>query len=253
MALIKCPECGKEISDQAPACIHCGFPLKGVIAINSDQSKIPQKDDFGFIWVYIEKAIIKAYKTLPYRKFVASVFPNKARTFADVYVLCVTIVSIVFANIVLHVSLPFFLEFVLSMWLVYRVSELFIYWIHEFFIIGYRRNENRNDRVASSRRMLFILLSFNTVEIINFFIIAGVFVCNFKHILYFTTSYADSFLANFYCFLTFSPEYITDRLPSLSLIAFFEVIFGFVFLLTVVSRVLNSFKPHNSLEDEQFN
>lgn len=28
MALIKCPECGKEISDKAPACIHCGFPLE---------------------------------------------------------------------------------------------------------------------------------------------------------------------------------------------------------------------------------
>lgn len=27
MALINCPECGKEISDKAPACIHCGFPL----------------------------------------------------------------------------------------------------------------------------------------------------------------------------------------------------------------------------------
>lgn len=27
MALIKCPECGKEISDKALACIHCGFPL----------------------------------------------------------------------------------------------------------------------------------------------------------------------------------------------------------------------------------
>lgn len=27
MALIKCPECGKEISDKAPACIQCGFPL----------------------------------------------------------------------------------------------------------------------------------------------------------------------------------------------------------------------------------
>lgn len=26
MALIKCSECGKEISDQAPACIHCGCP-----------------------------------------------------------------------------------------------------------------------------------------------------------------------------------------------------------------------------------
>lgn len=27
MALIQCPECGKEISDQSPACIHCGYPL----------------------------------------------------------------------------------------------------------------------------------------------------------------------------------------------------------------------------------
>jgi len=24
MALIKCPDCGKEISDSAPQCIHCG-------------------------------------------------------------------------------------------------------------------------------------------------------------------------------------------------------------------------------------
>ena len=27
MALIKCPECGKEISNKAPACVHCGYPL----------------------------------------------------------------------------------------------------------------------------------------------------------------------------------------------------------------------------------
>ena len=28
MALIKCPECGKEISDKATICIGCGFPIK---------------------------------------------------------------------------------------------------------------------------------------------------------------------------------------------------------------------------------
>ena len=28
MALIKCPECGKEVSDKASACIHCGYPLQ---------------------------------------------------------------------------------------------------------------------------------------------------------------------------------------------------------------------------------
>lgn len=27
MALIKCEECGKEFSDKANACIHCGFPI----------------------------------------------------------------------------------------------------------------------------------------------------------------------------------------------------------------------------------
>ena len=28
MALVKCPECGKEISDRASSCIHCGCPLE---------------------------------------------------------------------------------------------------------------------------------------------------------------------------------------------------------------------------------
>ena len=31
MALIKCPECGKEISDKASACIHCGYPISNII------------------------------------------------------------------------------------------------------------------------------------------------------------------------------------------------------------------------------
>ena len=27
MAIIKCPECGKEVSDRAPSCIFCGCPI----------------------------------------------------------------------------------------------------------------------------------------------------------------------------------------------------------------------------------
>lgn len=27
MAIIKCPECGNQVSDKASSCIHCGFPL----------------------------------------------------------------------------------------------------------------------------------------------------------------------------------------------------------------------------------
>ena len=28
MALIKCPECGNDVSTSAASCPHCGFPLK---------------------------------------------------------------------------------------------------------------------------------------------------------------------------------------------------------------------------------
>ncbi len=39
MAIINCPECGKEISDKAKICINCGYP------INSDLDNIQPKPD----------------------------------------------------------------------------------------------------------------------------------------------------------------------------------------------------------------
>ena len=35
MALIKCPECGKEVSDKAAACIHCGCPIQAQASVPS--------------------------------------------------------------------------------------------------------------------------------------------------------------------------------------------------------------------------
>lgn len=36
MALITCPECGKQISDKAAACIHCGYPLADINCNNHE-------------------------------------------------------------------------------------------------------------------------------------------------------------------------------------------------------------------------
>lgn len=57
MALIDCPECKKQISDQAPACIHCGHPMKPVqpaptATVELDNSNVQRftgylKDDGG--------------------------------------------------------------------------------------------------------------------------------------------------------------------------------------------------------------
>lgn len=49
MALIKCPECGKEVSDKAQICVHCGFPLLdwkvGKIAFDSASNVIDKSDE----------------------------------------------------------------------------------------------------------------------------------------------------------------------------------------------------------------
>mgnify|MGYP005815390017 CR=1 FL=1 len=39
MALINCPECGKEVSDKVKACPHCGFPFE----VSAVMEKEPQK------------------------------------------------------------------------------------------------------------------------------------------------------------------------------------------------------------------
>lgn len=39
MALIKCPECGKEISDKAINCPNCGFPIN-LVEVETEQDRI---------------------------------------------------------------------------------------------------------------------------------------------------------------------------------------------------------------------
>lgn len=41
MALIKCPECSKEISDRAVTCIHCGYPISEIL---KKQTAVPTVD-----------------------------------------------------------------------------------------------------------------------------------------------------------------------------------------------------------------
>lgn len=39
MALIKCPECQKKISDKAQTCIYCGYPINQQVIVNNTQTK----------------------------------------------------------------------------------------------------------------------------------------------------------------------------------------------------------------------
>ena len=50
MALISCPDCGKEVSDRATACIHCGCPLDEPIDIRPFKFRVDTSAKVGSIY-----------------------------------------------------------------------------------------------------------------------------------------------------------------------------------------------------------
>lgn len=52
MALIRCAECGKEISDKAKTCIHCGCPLEEMSASGTVRIKMPNNIVEGFVGLF---------------------------------------------------------------------------------------------------------------------------------------------------------------------------------------------------------
>lgn len=68
MALIKCPECGKEISDKASACPNCGCPLSEIVKSGVVKIKLPRTEKMadGFMGLLSSKtaSIYSKGKTL---------------------------------------------------------------------------------------------------------------------------------------------------------------------------------------------
>lgn len=58
MALIKCPECGKEVSDRAKACIHCGCPL------DIADSVIEEQNNYQVFLTDVGRELVKVIATI---------------------------------------------------------------------------------------------------------------------------------------------------------------------------------------------
>ena len=58
MALIKCPECGAEISDKAGSCIHCGCPLQRE---DQSQTEVGTLVIYGYTGWYLVKPALKIF------------------------------------------------------------------------------------------------------------------------------------------------------------------------------------------------
>lgn len=59
MALIKCPECGRDISDKAVVCPGCGYPVGDIIDSRTDEERIVDE-----IYLRNPKSMVNAIKEL---------------------------------------------------------------------------------------------------------------------------------------------------------------------------------------------
>lgn len=58
MALIKCSECGKEISDKAMECIHCGCPIERKQEDIKDYKKLTREEQSALISYMKDKGVL---------------------------------------------------------------------------------------------------------------------------------------------------------------------------------------------------
>lgn len=88
MALIKCPECGKEISDRATSCINCGFPISDYLEETKKEENKKQKpyticpkcNSMNELGKWICENCGHKYKDKEYNP----IYPNK-KPFAGIY------------------------------------------------------------------------------------------------------------------------------------------------------------------------
>lgn len=63
MALIACKECGKEISDKAAACPHCGAPVRASEPVVNRWAEEPKKEKSS-IWKWVVGVPVGAFVLL---------------------------------------------------------------------------------------------------------------------------------------------------------------------------------------------
>ena len=56
MALIKCKECHKEISDKAKTCVNCGCPIEDMITSGEVRIKLPHDIVEGWVGLFSSRA-----------------------------------------------------------------------------------------------------------------------------------------------------------------------------------------------------
>lgn len=109
MALIKCPECGTEISDDVEKCINCGCPIakcEGIYTKKASKNKVP----IVFVIVLLAVAICGYFGVNKYKSYV---YQQKLNSIIYIYIIidsgaeaeeCGNLIHSVWYNTIFYVS-----------------------------------------------------------------------------------------------------------------------------------------------------
>ena len=68
MALIKCEDCGRDVSDRAPTCPNCGAPVAAVVEQPTGPDKVSQQgENFVGTKPLLTRLAVKAIQSLNYK------------------------------------------------------------------------------------------------------------------------------------------------------------------------------------------
>lgn len=180
--------------------------------------------------------------------FQRKILKNESRVFYDINLLFNTILSFVFAAVIINFQSMNIFAVVMFIWVFYRMYEITLYAVYSNLTHRYK-SAGANERVASVKRDFFLLL-INITEIINCFTVIGAFISFLHKTEYFTTSFFEAFKTNFHCFLTQDITAVTEKSEWLDSLAFFQVALGLFFIIVCVTHLIGSFKYIPTLEDE---
>ena len=113
MALIKCPECGKDVSTAAEICPHCGYPIRKLVDVVTEQTQNQDND-------YLEepKATTKKRAPKPIDPSWMTQWKNKPGTEKAVwsifFIICIALLLIfIFAGAYIAAAVFGFITFVI--------------------------------------------------------------------------------------------------------------------------------------------
>ncbi len=173
---------------------------------------------------------------------------DKTRTFADIYVFIMFLLSIVCGIFSRQIGNNV-LNNIVVIAVVYRLYEMSVAITYNFYTSEQsEENLSATDRVASIKRSI-LLFVMNMIEIANWFVVLFIQKGTLKS-LYNIPKYLELFESSFLCFITQDADKINNIFNSVGALPFAECVLGYFYTVCFLAILLGNAPQIKSLSNK---